>query len=209
MTLSDWNLISLPRIAHSRCHCPNSNDSRGNPAIVPAAIHKNRFNEVPSATAAKKPAIELLMLVGEHGSDLMVPRIAMMKALQREATAASARAGNAPRPTSSFADASCSASLASAPDVRSAGVHRLHQTNAPRRRSDDPVALMRLILRRVWQRTFVIFNPYVVPRVDPAVARLASKKNSTSQTRRLSARSSSTVPRGLDSSSDRRLGWVH
>jgi hypothetical protein len=77
------------------------------------------------------------------------------------------------------------------------------------RRSDDPVALMRLILRRVWQRTFVIFNPYVVPRVDPAVARLASKKNSTSQTRRLSARSSSTVPRGLDSSSDRRLGWVH
>jgi hypothetical protein len=59
------------------------------------------------------------MLVGEHGSDPMVPRIA--KALQREATAASARAGNAPRPTSSFADASCSATLASAPDVRSAG----------------------------------------------------------------------------------------
>jgi hypothetical protein len=43
MTLSDWNLICLPRIAHSRCHYPNSNDSRGNPAIVPAAIHKNRF----------------------------------------------------------------------------------------------------------------------------------------------------------------------
>ena len=60
------------------------------------------------------------MLVGEHGSDLIVPRIAMMKALQREATAASARAGNAPRPTSSFADASCSASLASTPDVPSA-----------------------------------------------------------------------------------------
>ena len=62
------------------------------------------------------------MLVGEHGGDPMVPRIATMKALQREATAASARAGNAPRPTSSFADASCSASLASAPDVRNAGV---------------------------------------------------------------------------------------
>jgi hypothetical protein len=55
------------------------------------------------------------MLVGERGSDLMVPRIAMMKALQREATAAFARAGNAPRPAGSFADASCSASLASAP----------------------------------------------------------------------------------------------
>jgi hypothetical protein len=50
----------------------------------------------------------------------MVPRIA--KALQREATAAPGRAGNAPSPTSSFADASCSASLASAPDVRNAGV---------------------------------------------------------------------------------------
>ena|ERR1700681_2454781 len=52
----------------------------------------------------------------------------------------------------------------------------LHQTNAPRRRADDPVALMRLILRRVRQRTFVIFNPYVIPRIDPAIARLAPEK---------------------------------
>jgi hypothetical protein len=35
---------------------------------------------------------------------------------------------------------------------------------------------MRLILRRVGQRTFVIFNPYVIPRIDPAIARLASEK---------------------------------
>jgi hypothetical protein len=88
VTLSDWHLICLPRIAHSRCHCPN--DSRGNPVIVPATIRKNRFNEVPSATAAKKLAIELLMLVGEHSGDPMVPRIAMMQALQREPAPASA-----------------------------------------------------------------------------------------------------------------------
>src|SRR5450631_140584 len=62
------------------------------------------------------------------------------------------------------------------PDVRSAGVHRLHQTNAPRRRADDPVALMRLILRRVWQRTFVVLDPHQIPRIDPAVARHASEK---------------------------------
>ncbi|WP_051677372.1 hypothetical protein [Bradyrhizobium sp. URHD0069] len=30
-----------------------------------------------------KPAIEWLMLVGEHGGDPMVPRIAMMKALPK------------------------------------------------------------------------------------------------------------------------------
>jgi hypothetical protein len=35
-------------------------------------------------------AIELLMLVGEHGGDPMVARIAMMQALQRESTAAPA-----------------------------------------------------------------------------------------------------------------------
>jgi hypothetical protein len=49
-------------------------------------------------------------------------------------------------------------------------------TERTRRRADDPVALMRLILRRVRQRTFVIFNPYVVPRIDPTVARLAPEK---------------------------------
>jgi hypothetical protein len=40
-----------------------------------------------------------------------------------------------------------------------ADMHRLHRTNAPRRRADDPVALVRLILRRVRQRAFVILGP--------------------------------------------------
>jgi hypothetical protein len=39
-----------------------------------------------------------------------------------------------------------------------------------------PVALLRLILHRVRQRAFVVLNPYVIPRVDPAVARVASEK---------------------------------
>jgi hypothetical protein len=64
----------------------------------------------------------------------------------------------------------------SAPLVRATPRVRLHQTNAPRRRADDPVALLRLILRWVRQRAFVILNPYVIPRIDPAVARLAPKK---------------------------------
>jgi len=33
-----------------------------------------------------------------------------------------------------------------------------------------------LILRRVRQRAFVILNPYVISRIDPAVARLAPEK---------------------------------
>jgi len=33
-----------------------------------------------------------------------------------------------------------------------------------------------LILRGVRQRAFVILNPYVIPRIDPAVARLAPEK---------------------------------
>jgi hypothetical protein len=33
-----------------------------------------------------------------------------------------------------------------------------------------------LILRRVRQRGFVILNPNQIPRIDPAVARLASEK---------------------------------
>ena len=53
---------------------------------------------------------------------------------------------------------------------------RRSSSHAPRARADDPVALLRLILRRVRQRAFVILNPYVIPRVDPAVARAASKK---------------------------------
>ena len=43
---------------------------------------------------------------------------------------------------------------------------------------DDPVALLRLILRGMRQRAFVIQNPYVISRVDPAVARAASEKMS-------------------------------
>jgi hypothetical protein len=35
---------------------------------------------------------------------------------------------------------------------------------------------MGLILRRVRQRAFVVLNPYVIPRIDPAVARAASEK---------------------------------
>jgi hypothetical protein len=40
----------------------------------------------------------------------------------------------------------------------------------------ERAALLRLILRGMRQRTFVILNPYVIPRVDPAVARHASEK---------------------------------
>lgn len=43
--LSDWNLICFLRTALSRRDCPNLQESRGNPAIVPAAIHKKRFKE--------------------------------------------------------------------------------------------------------------------------------------------------------------------
>jgi hypothetical protein len=48
-------------------------------------------------------AIEWLMLVGEHGGDPMVPRIAIMRALHRQEPKA-IRAGNAPNLTSSFDD---------------------------------------------------------------------------------------------------------
>jgi len=36
--------------------------------------------------------------------------------------------------------------------------------------------LLDSILRRVRQRAFVILNPNQIPRIDPAVARLASEK---------------------------------
>jgi hypothetical protein len=55
-------------------------------------------------------------------------------------------------------------------------VHQLHRTNAPRARADDLSALLRLILRRVRQRAFVIQNPYVIPRVEIAAANVASEK---------------------------------
>ena len=50
--------------------------------------------------------------------------------------------------------------------------------NTRHRRADDPVALLHPILRRVRQRTFVIQNPYVIPRVEIAAANLASEKMS-------------------------------
>jgi hypothetical protein len=53
---------------------------------------------------------------------------------------------------------------------------RLHRTTAPRGRADRSCTLLRLILRGMRQRAFVIFNPYVIPRIDPAVARLAPEK---------------------------------
>jgi hypothetical protein len=45
-----------------------------------------------------------------------------------------------------------------------------------KKRANRSCRLLRLILRRVRQRAFVILNPYVIPRIDPAVARLASGK---------------------------------
>jgi hypothetical protein len=53
---------------------------------------------------------------------------------------------------------------------------RRPNSHAPRARADDPVALLRLILRRVRQRAFVIQNPYVIPRVEIAAANVASEK---------------------------------
>jgi hypothetical protein len=49
----------------------------------------------------------------------------------------------------------------------------LPSSRAPRARADDPVALLRLILRRVRQRAFVIQNPYVIPCVEIAAANVA------------------------------------
>ena len=56
------------------------------------------------------------------------------------------------------------------------GTLRRPRSHAPPAHADDPAALLRLILRRVRQRAFVIQNPYVIPRVDPTVACLASEK---------------------------------
>jgi hypothetical protein len=41
LMLSDCNLVFLRGIAFFPRDCPIPNDSRGNPAIVPAAIYKN------------------------------------------------------------------------------------------------------------------------------------------------------------------------
>ena len=53
---------------------------------------------------------------------------------------------------------------------------RRPSSHAPQTLAVDPVALLRLILHRVRQRPLVILNPYVIPRVDPTVARVASEK---------------------------------
>jgi hypothetical protein len=49
-------------------------------------------------------------------------------------------------------------------------------SRALRGRADRPNSLLRLILRGVRQRTFVILNPCVISGIDPAVARFASEK---------------------------------
>jgi hypothetical protein len=43
-------------------------------------------------------------------------------------------------------------------------------------RPDDLSALLRLILRGMRQRAFVIQNPYVIPRIEIAAANIASEK---------------------------------
>jgi hypothetical protein len=50
-------------------------------------------------------------------------------------------------------------------------MHRLHRTNAHTSRA----ALLRLILRGMRQRPFVILNPYEIARVEIAAALLTSE----------------------------------
>jgi hypothetical protein len=55
----------------------------------------------------------------------------------------------------------------------SPGTYRVIAQRSARHQTEEP--LVGLILRGVRQRAFVILNPYVIPRIDPAVARLASE----------------------------------
>ena len=43
-------------------------------------------------------------------------------------------------------------------------------SHAPRTRTDDPVTLVRLILRRMRQRAFVLLGPHQIEHVDVAAA---------------------------------------
>ena len=81
------------------------------------------------------------------------------------------RAGRSPRP-----QLSTNAELRKRVSTASARRSSSKSSHAPRARTDDPVALLRLILRRVRQRAFVIQNPYVIPRVEIAAANVASEK---------------------------------
>ena len=56
------------------------------------------------------------------------------------------------------------------------GTLRPSSSHAPRGRADRPCGLSRLILRGMRQLALVILNPNQIPRIDPAVARLAPKK---------------------------------
>jgi hypothetical protein len=53
----------------------------------------------PIERRLRETAIECLMLVGEHGGDPMVPRIAMIKSGLLHEPKHRHRAGNAPKPT--------------------------------------------------------------------------------------------------------------
>ena len=78
--------------------------------------------------------------------------------------------------------------------------HRAHRTHTHMGRADDPMMLLHLILRGVRQRGLVILNPYVIPRIDPTVARLASEKMFGLGDGPPIGRSPSNDPRGLGSS---------
>jgi hypothetical protein len=68
-----------------------------------------------------------------------------------------------------------SAGLAPCVGAMCAGRSAFQSSRAPRGRIDRPCSLLRLILRGVRQRAFVILDPNQIARVDPAVARLSSE----------------------------------
>jgi|SRR5450631_75571 hypothetical protein len=68
------------------------------------------------------------------------------------------------------------------------------------RRANRPCSLLRLILRGMRQRAFVVFDPHQMPHIDPAVARLASEKMFGLGDGPPIGRSPSNDPRGLGSS---------
>ena len=61
--------------------------------------------------------------------------------------------------------------------------HSAFQVRALRGRALLDRGLLRLILRWVRQRAFVVLDPSQIPRIDPAVARLASEKNDKARRR--------------------------
>jgi hypothetical protein len=57
-----------------------------------------------------------------------------------------------------------------------AGRSAFQSSRAPRGRIDRPYSLLRLILRRVRQRAFVVLDPSQIAHVDPTATRHASEK---------------------------------